>query len=163
MAVPVAAIAVGSKVAEIFGGFFGGGESRDEAAARWMAEWKRDMTPSQWAYFSQWIHARLEKRDWYNACPCVEFQPLQTKLLFGEPRDKWYFIGRKANDILGKSPNCHPDWKETGGIDVQALVDDQANANLPPERQVSMAGIGGMTPILIAGVVLVALMLSKTR
>lgn len=159
MAVPVAAIIGGAKVVS---GILGGGESRDEAAARWMAGWKRDMTPSQWAYFSQWIATRLEKRDWNDACPCVKV-PYGYKQLFMEPVDKWYFIGRKSNDILGKSPNCRPDWQETGGIDVQALVDDQANANLPPESRVSIAGLGGMTPVLIAGGVLLALMLFKKR
>ncbi len=154
MAVPVAAIIGGAKIlSSIIGGK---PESRDSAAARWMSGWKRDMNPSQWAYFSQWIAARIKKQDWVEACPIA----LSTQRS-DEPRDKWLFIGRKSNDILGKSPNCCADWRETGGIDVQALVDDQANANLPPQSRISMAGIGGMTPVLIAGGVLLALMLFK--
>lgn len=160
MAIPITAIVTGVTTAvPIISKIFGGKpEPRDEAAARWMAGWQRDMTPSQWAYFSQWINVRLEKQDWCEACPIA----LATQRS-DEPRDKWLFIGRKSNDILGKSPNCRPDWQETGGIDVQALVDDQANANLAPESRVSMAGLGGMTPLLIAGGVLLALMLFKKR
>lgn len=158
MALPVGAIIGAGK---IISGIFGGGESLEEEHARWMAGWKREMTATQWAYFNLWIQTRDQKQDWYEICPVVTASELEWTR--SRPTFPWPFIQRKANDILGKSPNCRPDWRQTGGMDMQEIVDDQANANLPPESQVSIAGIGGMLPLLIAGGVLVALMFSKTR
>lgn len=143
------------------GAYRGGEEISEETRNRWMAGWQREMTATQWAYFSLWIQTRQAKNDWETACPCLT--PSELEWAMGRLTWPWPNIQRKANDILGKSPNCRPDFRQTGGMDMQEIVDDQANANLPPERQVSMAGIGGMTPILIAGAVLVALMFTKTR
>jgi len=160
MAIPIAAIGAGAK---ILGGILGigGGETLEEEHTRWMAGWQREMTATQWAYFNQWIAARQARNDWETACPSLTAEQLNWAV--NRPTWPWPNIQRKANDILGKSPNCRPDWRQTGGLDMQEIVDDQANANLPPESQVSMAGIGGMFPLLIAGGVLVALMFSKTR
>lgn len=165
MAIPTIAIPIGAKfIGGVIGGrgaYRGGEEISEETRSRWMAGWKREMTATQWAYFSQWIASHQKKDDWETACNCLT--PEQLTWAMGRLTWPWPNIQRKSNDILGKSPNCRLDWRQTGGLDVQELVDDQANANLPPERRVSVAGLGGSVPLLIAGAVLLALMFSKTR
>jgi hypothetical protein len=161
---PVAIVTGSTVVAKLFGGIFGGGETREEEFARHMREWQSKMTTGQWQFFVWWINERAQKNDWAQACP-------DRKNHTGSygPRDRIFYTACMANDILKLTkcsspgcprPHCRTDWMDFDP--VQALVaiqSQQAAAKVSP----SMAGFDLNTILLVGGIGLAMVLLLGRR